>query len=112
MGWSAGLPSTAFKDLTFLEAAVKTDAAGLGAIEGSSIQKVSPQLANNVDQDLAPGERTARHGKAKGAERAPTSRSSTTGRRSSLRRISILVAAPRELKHVGAANCPVRVSMV
>ena len=56
MGWHVGLPSTAFRDLSFLEAAVKTDAAGLGAIEAFNTQKVSPQIAKNLDYNLAPDE--------------------------------------------------------
>ncbi len=59
LGWHVGLASTAFRDLTFLEAAVKTDAAGLGAIEGFNTQKVSPQIAKNLDYNLTPGEQAA-----------------------------------------------------
>jgi type 1 glutamine amidotransferase len=59
MGWHVGLPATAFRDLTFIEAAVKTDAAGLGAIEGFNTQKASPEIAKNLDYNLTPDERTA-----------------------------------------------------
>jgi len=59
MGWHVGLPSTAFPNLTFLEAVVKTDAAGIGAIEGFNTQKVSPEIAKNLDSNLTPSEQTA-----------------------------------------------------
>jgi type 1 glutamine amidotransferase len=65
MGWYVGLPSTAFGDLTFLEAAVKTDAAGLGAIEGFNTQKVSSEIAKNLDFNLTPSEQTAVKNKLK-----------------------------------------------
>src|SRR5436190_13558584 len=59
MGWHVGLPSTAFKGATFLEAATKTDAAGLGAIEGFNNQNVSPQIAKRLDYNLTPAEQAA-----------------------------------------------------
>ena len=58
-GWRVGIPSAAFKQMTFAEAAVKADALGLGSIEGSSTQKVSYEIPKNLDYRLAPGERTA-----------------------------------------------------
>jgi type 1 glutamine amidotransferase len=65
LGWHVGLPSTAFSNLTFLEAAVKTDAAGLGVIEGSNTQKVSAEIAKNLDSNLTPDEQTAVKNKLK-----------------------------------------------
>lgn len=53
LGWSVGAKSTAFGQDTFLEAAVKTDAAGLGFIEGFSTQKVSPEIPQNLDSQLS-----------------------------------------------------------
>jgi sugar phosphate isomerase/epimerase/type 1 glutamine amidotransferase len=58
-GWRVGIPSAAFKQLTFAEAVVKADALGLGSIEGSSTQKVAYEIPKNLDYHLAPGERTA-----------------------------------------------------
>jgi type 1 glutamine amidotransferase len=57
--WNIGIPATAFRELTFLDAAVKADALGLGSIEGFSNQKVSLEIPKNLDYRLAPGERTA-----------------------------------------------------
>jgi type 1 glutamine amidotransferase len=65
MGWHVGLPSTAFPNLAFLEAAVKTDAAGLGAIEGFNTQKVSSEIAKNLDFNLTPSEQAAVKNKLK-----------------------------------------------
>jgi type 1 glutamine amidotransferase len=56
LGWSVGVRSTALGQLTFFEAAVKTDALGLAYIEGYSTQKVSPQIAKNLDNNLTPDE--------------------------------------------------------
>ncbi len=53
LGWSVGVPSGAFPQLTFTEAAVKTDALGLAFIEGYDTQKTSPEIAKNLDYNLA-----------------------------------------------------------
>lgn len=58
MGWHAGVASTAAGD-NFLDAAVKTDAVGLGTIEGFSTQKAGPQIAKNLDAGLSDAERAA-----------------------------------------------------
>lgn len=58
MGWEVGAPSTSFEGRTFMEAAKKTDAAGLGAIEAFSTQKALPG-AGNLDQNLTPEQRDA-----------------------------------------------------
>ena len=58
-GWRVGIPTVAFKQLTFAEAAAKADALYVGSVEGSSTQKVSYEVPKNLDYRLAPGERTA-----------------------------------------------------
>jgi type 1 glutamine amidotransferase/sugar phosphate isomerase/epimerase len=58
-GWRVGIPSTAFRQLTFAEAAAKADALGLGGIEGFDTQTVSPEVPKNLDYNLMPGECTA-----------------------------------------------------
>src|SRR6266481_7361623 len=47
LGWRVGVPAAAFRQLTFSEAAGKADALGLAFIEGSSTQKVSPEISKN-----------------------------------------------------------------
>ncbi len=59
LGWHVGTQSTSFKDATFFDAATKTDAAGLGAIEAFSSQKVSADIAKSFDSNLSAGERDA-----------------------------------------------------
>lgn len=59
LGWRVGIQSTSFKDATFFDAATKTDAAGLGAIEAFSSQKVSADIAKSFDSNLSAGERDA-----------------------------------------------------
>jgi type 1 glutamine amidotransferase len=44
LGWSVGVPSNAFGQITFTEAAVKTDALGLAFIEGTS-SNLDPNLS-------------------------------------------------------------------
>ena len=56
MGWRVGLPASAFRQLTFSDAAAKVDAAGLGFIEGSSDQKVGAGIAKNLDYNLSTDE--------------------------------------------------------
>ena len=59
LGWRVGAQSARFKDATFFDAAVKTDAAGLGAIEAFSSQKVSADIAKNFDSSLSAPEQEA-----------------------------------------------------
>jgi type 1 glutamine amidotransferase len=59
LGWRVGAKSTSFKDATFFDAATKTDAAGLGAIEAFSSQKVSADIAKSFDSNLSAGEQDA-----------------------------------------------------
>jgi type 1 glutamine amidotransferase/sugar phosphate isomerase/epimerase len=56
LGWRLGVRSDAFGPVTFREAAAKADAAGLSAIEGVGTQKVSPDIARNLDYNLSAGE--------------------------------------------------------
>ncbi|HXJ39284.1 MAG TPA: ThuA domain-containing protein [Bryobacteraceae bacterium] len=59
LAWRMGIPATVFRALTFSEAAAMADALGLGSIEGDSQQRVSPQIAKNLDAGLSPEEVTA-----------------------------------------------------
>ncbi|HXJ38234.1 MAG TPA: ThuA domain-containing protein [Bryobacteraceae bacterium] len=59
LGWRVGAPSGAYGAATFVEAAIKTDAAGLGVIEASSSQKASPQISKNLDSSLSADELAA-----------------------------------------------------
>jgi type 1 glutamine amidotransferase len=65
LGWRVGAQSTAFRNATFFEAAKKTDAAGLGAIEAFSSQKVSADIAKNLDANLSADEQAAIRNKLK-----------------------------------------------
>ncbi len=56
LGWRVGTSATVFRSLSFSESAALTDALGLASIEGSSSQKVSPQLDKNLDFHLSPAE--------------------------------------------------------
>ncbi len=56
LGWSVGVPSEAFQQLTFTEAAIKTDALGFAFIEGYDTQKTSPEIAKNLDYALTQAE--------------------------------------------------------
>ncbi|HEV2272538.1 MAG TPA: ThuA domain-containing protein [Acidobacteriaceae bacterium] len=58
LGWSVGLPSEVYEQLTFTEAAVKADALGLAFIEGYDTQKASPDVQKNLDYNLTPDEVT------------------------------------------------------
>jgi type 1 glutamine amidotransferase len=58
-GWRVGIPSAAFRQLTLSDAAAKADELGLGSIEASSSQKISPWVPKNLDPNLFPGERSA-----------------------------------------------------
>jgi type 1 glutamine amidotransferase len=61
-----GAQSAGFNDATFFDAAVKTDAAGLGAIEAFSSQKVSAAIAKSFDSNLSAPEQDAIRKKLKG----------------------------------------------
>jgi type 1 glutamine amidotransferase len=66
LGWQVGSQSAGFKDATFFDAAVKTDAAGLGAIEAFSSQRVSGDMAKSFDSNLSAPEQDAIRKKLKG----------------------------------------------
>src|SRR5260370_3532826 len=66
LGWRVGAQSAGFKDATFFDAAVKTDASGLGAIEAFSSQKVSADIAKGFDSNLSAPEQDAIRKKLKG----------------------------------------------
>jgi type 1 glutamine amidotransferase/sugar phosphate isomerase/epimerase len=53
MVWHTGPSAAAFPRLTFLEAVAKTDELGMGVIEASNKQQVSPQLRKNLDYNLS-----------------------------------------------------------
>lgn len=53
LGWRLGVRSDAFGALTFWDAVAKADAAGLAAVEGSSTQKVSPDIPGLLDYNLS-----------------------------------------------------------
>ena len=55
-GWKFALPANGVGVPTFLEAIVRTDAAGVSFIEGSSTQKVGADLAKNLDTSLTAAE--------------------------------------------------------
>ena len=54
LGWQVGIFSDVFPSLTFTESAVLADALGLASIGGDSGQKVSPEIAMNLDYHLSP----------------------------------------------------------
>ncbi|MPZ19126.1 MAG: hypothetical protein GEV06_14605 [Luteitalea sp.] len=56
LGWRVGIASTAFRDLTFFEAASNADLLGLAFIEGFSSQQVSPEIPKKLDYHLSPTE--------------------------------------------------------
>src|SRR5437870_11401649 len=58
-GWRVGIPTAAFRQLTFSEALVKADTLGVASVEASSAQKVSPEVPKNLDYRLQAGERAA-----------------------------------------------------
>jgi type 1 glutamine amidotransferase len=53
MGWKLTARGDAFGQLSFAEAAAKTDAVGLAFIEGFSTQKVSPEISKTLDYNLS-----------------------------------------------------------
>jgi type 1 glutamine amidotransferase len=59
LGWQVTVPSGAFGQLTFSEAAAKVDALGLAFIEGASTQIVSAEIPKYLDYHLTPDEITA-----------------------------------------------------
>src|SRR6267143_66325 len=59
LGWKVGIPANAFSQLTFLETAEKAEALGVMSIEGFSSQRVSADIAKNLDANLSPDELTA-----------------------------------------------------
>ena len=56
LDWKVGVPATAFRGLTFSEAAGKADALGVAFIEGIGSQDLSPEIPKKLDYHLAPGE--------------------------------------------------------
>jgi len=54
--WKVAVPASAFRGLTFSEAAGKADALGVAFIEGFSTQDLSPEIPKKLDYHLAPGE--------------------------------------------------------
>ena len=56
LGTRVGFPASAFGSVSFWEAAEKTDALGAAFMEASSTQKVSPEIAKNLDYNLSPDE--------------------------------------------------------
>ncbi len=58
-GWRIGVKATAFRQMTFSDAAAKADALGLASIEGSDSQKVSHEIPKPLDFRLQTGERAA-----------------------------------------------------
>lgn len=53
MGWQVGIFTSDFPTLTFAQAATLDDALGLASIGGSSDQKVSPEIDQNLDFNLS-----------------------------------------------------------
>jgi uncharacterized protein len=58
LGWRLGVRADAFGSGTFSDAAMKTDAAGLSAIEGVSTQQVSAEIPKHLDYHLTADEIT------------------------------------------------------
>src|SRR5688500_3866419 len=56
LGWKVGVPASAFRNLTFSEAAAKADALGLANIAGFSAQRFSIEIPKNLDYKLTPNE--------------------------------------------------------
>ncbi len=56
LGWRLGVRTDAFGSITFSDAAVKADAAGLSAVEGVSSQQVSAEISKKLDYHLTPDE--------------------------------------------------------
>ena len=58
LGWRLGVRTDAFGSITFSDAAMKADAAGLSSVEGVSTQQVSAEIPKNLDYHLTPDEVT------------------------------------------------------
>jgi len=58
-GWRVGIPTAAFKQLTWSDALAKADTLGVASIEVASTQRVSPEIPKNFDYRLQTGERNA-----------------------------------------------------
>ena len=56
LGWNVGIPTAVFRTLTFSEAAGMADVLGLGSIEASNTQKVSPAIDKKLDYSLSADE--------------------------------------------------------
>jgi len=56
LGWRVGVRTDALGPLTFSEAAAKADAGGMAFVEGVSTQKVSAEIAKNLDYNLTASE--------------------------------------------------------
>ena len=56
LGWNLGIPASVFPALTFYEAAGMADALGLGSIEMTDTQKVSPSIDKTLDYNLSADE--------------------------------------------------------
>jgi type 1 glutamine amidotransferase len=56
LGWRVGIRTDAFGPLTFSEASAKADAGGMASVEGVSTQKVSAEIAKNLDYNLTAAE--------------------------------------------------------
>src|SRR5215831_16694445 len=58
-GWRVGIPTAAFRQLSWSEALAKADTLGVASVEVSSGQKVSPEVPKLFDYRLQAGERAA-----------------------------------------------------
>jgi type 1 glutamine amidotransferase/sugar phosphate isomerase/epimerase len=57
--WKFGIAAAALRDLTFLDAVVRADAAGVSFIEGSRTQTAGAHIPKNLDENLTDAERAA-----------------------------------------------------
>jgi type 1 glutamine amidotransferase len=53
LGWRVAAPTTAFRDVSFLEAASEADNLGLAYVEGFDTQRVSPAISRPLDYHLS-----------------------------------------------------------
>jgi hypothetical protein len=58
-GWRVGIPTAAFRQLSWSEALAHADTLGVASVEVSSTQKTSPEVPKNFDYRLHSGERGA-----------------------------------------------------
>jgi type 1 glutamine amidotransferase len=58
-GWKVGIPTAAFKQLSWSEALVHADTLGVASVEVSSVQKTAPEVPKPFDSRLQAGERNA-----------------------------------------------------